>query len=71
LQVAGILALLALAVPAYATRPGAAGALAAGAVALLGRQWPFKLGLLSGVLVGMAVAMLIDGQRDTAPEDRR
>lgn len=62
LQFAGTLALLALVVPSWATWPGATGAVAAGVVALVGQAWPYKLGLLTGVLVGLLVATSVDGR---------
>lgn len=60
LQFAGTLALVALVVPLCQEWPGAAGALAAGVVALVGHSWPFRSGLLAGVLVGMIVATAVD-----------
>ena len=60
LQFAGTLALVALVVPFYRERPGAAGAFAAGVVALVGHAWPFKSGLLAGVVVGIIVATIVD-----------
>lgn len=65
LQFAGTLALLALVVPAVKNLPTAAGALIAGAVALVGHAWPFKAGLLAGVVIGIVVAMLVDQRRAT------
>lgn len=71
LQFAGTLALLALVVPSCASRPGAAGATVAGLVALLGQAWPYKLGLLSAVVLGMATAMVIDGLEVTTRAERQ
>jgi predicted branched-subunit amino acid permease len=67
LQFAGTLALVALVVPLCRERPGAAGALAAGVVALLGHAWPFRAGLLAGVVSGIIVATLVD-ERTPDPE---
>ena len=61
LQFAGTLALLALVIPLYRQRAGAAGALAAGLIALVGHAWPLKSGLLAGVVAGIIVATLVDG----------
>jgi predicted branched-subunit amino acid permease len=71
LEFAGTLALLALAVPSCATRPGAAGALVAGLMALAGQHWPYKLGLLSGVVLGITAAMVVDGLVMAANGERR
>jgi len=60
LEFAGTLALVALVVPSCRDRPGAIGALTAGVVALLGHSWPFRSGLLAGVVVGIIVATLVD-----------
>lgn len=66
LQFAGVLALIALVVPLCKQRPQALGALAAGAVALIGHAWPYKAGLLAGVLAGILVATLADEMATTA-----
>lgn len=60
LEFAGTLALLALVIPFFHHRPGAAGGLTAGVVALAGHQWPFRMGLFVGVLAGIAVATWLD-----------
>lgn len=61
LQFAGTLALLALVVPLCRQRAGAAGAVAAGITALASQSWPLKSGLFAGVVVGIAVASLVEG----------
>jgi len=71
LEFAGTLALLALAVPSCATRPGATGALVAGLMALAGQHWPYKLGLLSGVVLGITAAMIVDGLVESTDGERR
>jgi uncharacterized integral membrane protein len=38
------------------------GALVAGVTAVLAHALPYKLGLLAAVIVGMVVAMLVEGQ---------
>ncbi len=71
LQFAGTLALLALVIPLCRERPGAAGAAAAGMVALIGHGWPLRSGLLAAVAVGIAVATLVDALgADPLPEAR-
>lgn len=60
LQFAGTLALVALVVPLCLERPGAAGALTAGVVALIGHSWPFRSGLLAGAIAGIVVATIVD-----------
>jgi predicted branched-subunit amino acid permease len=60
LEFAGTLALLALVIPFFRHIPGAAGGLTAGAVALAGHEWPFRMGLFVGVMAGIAVAMWLD-----------
>lgn len=60
LELAGTLALVALVVPLCTRLPALAGVIAAGAVAVLARGWPLKLGLLAGVVCGIAVAMLAE-----------
>jgi predicted branched-subunit amino acid permease len=71
LQFAGTLALLALVVPSCTTWPGATGALVAGVVALAGRAWPYRLGLLTGVVVGLVVATSVEGRRAAATTEHR
>jgi predicted branched-subunit amino acid permease len=61
LELAGTLALVALVVPLCTRMPALAGVLAAGAVAVFARHWPLKLGLLAGVICGIAIAMLVEG----------
>jgi len=60
LQFAGTLALVALVVPLCRALPGASGATAAGVVALVGHGWPFRAGLLMAVVIGIAVATVVD-----------
>lgn len=69
LEFTGTLALVALAGPMLNARPAVAGAVAAGAVALLAHALPFRLGLLCGALAGIVVASLADARRrdPTAP----
>ena len=60
LQFAGTLALLPLVMPSVRSWAGAAGALAAGSVSLAASAWPYKSGLLAGVVVGIIVATVVD-----------
>jgi predicted branched-subunit amino acid permease len=60
LQFAGTLALVALVVPLCREWPAAIGAATAGAVALLGRAWPLRSGLLAAVVAGLIVATVVD-----------
>jgi predicted branched-subunit amino acid permease len=58
---AGTLAIVCITVPMVSTRPALAGALVAGATAVLAHAMPFKLGLLAAVIVGMFTAMAVEG----------
>lgn len=60
LQFAGTLALLALVVPALKNAPTAVGAIVAGAVALVGHGWPYKSGLLAGIVIGIITASVTE-----------
>lgn len=56
----GVLAVLALAAPMIKGGPAWAATLAAGLVAAVGRQWPWKLGLIGAVLAGVLAALLVE-----------
>ncbi len=58
---AGTLAIICIVVPMVVSKPTLCGVLTAGAVAVLAAGLPYKLGLLLAVLVGMGVAMLVEG----------
>ncbi|MGB6055241.1 MAG: AzlC family ABC transporter permease [Burkholderiaceae bacterium] len=58
---AGTLALLAVLIPLTVNRAALAGVVVAGATAVLAAGLPFRLGLLLGVILGMAAAMAVDG----------
>jgi predicted branched-subunit amino acid permease len=60
LDLAGTLALVALVVPLCTRIPVVAGVATAGAVSVLARGLPLKLGLLAAVVCGIAAAMLAD-----------
>lgn len=57
LEFAATLAILCVMIPLTLNRPALLGVLVAGAVSILAAAWPFKLGLLAGVVAGMACAM--------------
>ena len=59
LEFAGSLAVLALLVPACMARPALAGAVVAGAVAVLGRSWPLRTGVLAGMAAGIGAAFVV------------
>lgn len=54
------LTFIALLVPMLTDRPAVAAALAAGVVALVGAGWPYKLGLVTAAVVGIAVGAWLD-----------
>jgi predicted branched-subunit amino acid permease len=60
LELAGVLALIALAIPLITTLPTVAGCLAASVIALLGAQWPLRLGIIGAVVAGVTVAMIVE-----------
>jgi predicted branched-subunit amino acid permease len=66
LQFAGTLALLPLIMPSVRSWAGATGALVAGGVSLAAGSWPYKLGLLAGIVAGIAAATAVDGLRSAA-----
>lgn len=57
LDLAGTLALLALAIPLLGTLPAAAGAAVTAVVALAGADWPLRLGLVAAVASGIVAAL--------------
>ena len=63
LDLAGPLALIALAIPLLDAMPAIAGAVVAGAVAVLGAAWPMRLGLIAAIVVGVATATLAEKAR--------
>ena len=64
LEYAAILALIAFTVPMINSVPALAGALVAGAVAVLAYPLPLKLGLVTAVVVGIAAAMAAEITRE-------
>ncbi len=69
----GVLAVLALAAPLVRGPAAWAAATVGGTVALIGRDWPWKLGLIAAVVAGVAVAMATEHRlaRRAGAEDRR
>lgn len=59
------LTFIALLIPAVTDRPALAATLVAGAIALVGAGWPYKLGLVLAALSGIAIGALLE--RRTAP----
>jgi predicted branched-subunit amino acid permease len=59
LDFAGTVAILCMTVPLITNNAGLAGVVVAGAVAVLARPLPYKLGLLLAVVGGMVVAMIV------------
>jgi predicted branched-subunit amino acid permease len=57
---AGTLAIVCILVPLVVNRAGLIGVAVAATTAVLARGLPYKLGLLAAVVLGMAVAMLVD-----------
>ena len=62
------LTFIALLVPALTDRPSVAAALSAGIIALVGAGWPYKLGLVTAALVGIAVGAWLDRGRSPSSE---
>jgi predicted branched-subunit amino acid permease len=65
LELAGTLALIALIVPLAKMRPAFGGMLVAATIAVLAHALPMRLGLLLGILGGMAVALTLERRRAT------
>lgn len=57
---AGTLAIICIMLPLVMSRAAVIGAIAAGVVAVLAANFPYKLGLLLAVLVGMSVSMAVE-----------
>lgn len=65
---AGTLAILCVLLPMVLDRATLIGVVVAGCVALLTIQWPYKLGILLAVLVGMVCSMLWEEWREHHPK---
>lgn len=68
---AGTLALLAVLIPMTINRAALGGVLVSGVVAVAAAGLPYRLGLLTGVIAGMIVAMMIDSMMGKATEKKR
>ncbi len=55
----GVLAIMALIGPMLAARPALGAALAAGTVALIGRDWPWRMGMFAAIAAGIAAAVVM------------
>jgi predicted branched-subunit amino acid permease len=64
LDFAGLLALLALWVPALASRPTLIGSVVAAGLSLALDRLPFRAGLVAAILAGIAVAVAVDRWRE-------
>jgi len=60
------LTFIALLIPAVTDRPALAAALTAGLVALVAAGWPYKLGLVTAALTGIAAGALLENRRRAA-----
>jgi predicted branched-subunit amino acid permease len=65
------LTFIALLVPVLTDRPSVAAALSAGIIALVGAGWPYKLGLVTAALVGIAVGAWLDRGRSQSSEQEQ
>jgi predicted branched-subunit amino acid permease len=65
------LTFIALLVPVLTDRPSVAAALSAGIIALVGAGWPYKLGLVTAALVGIAVGAWLDRRRSQSREQEQ
>jgi 4-azaleucine resistance transporter AzlC len=65
------LTFIALLVPALTDRPSVAAALSAGIIALVGAGWPYKLGLVTAALVGIAVGAWLDRGHSQSSEQEQ
>lgn len=63
------LTFIALMIPALVDRPAVAAAVSAGAVAVIGAGWPYKMGLVAAAIIGITVGTVLEGRRRTAAGD--
>ncbi len=68
---AGTLALLAITIPLLADRAGAIAVLVAGAVCLIGLDWPYRLNMVAAVLAATIVGVFIDRYLPPTPPKPR
>ncbi|MCM0044241.1 MAG: AzlC family ABC transporter permease [Burkholderiaceae bacterium] len=57
---AGSLALLAMTIPLVKSRPTVAGVIVSGGVAVAAAGWPYRLGLLLAIVLGIATAVAVE-----------
>jgi 4-azaleucine resistance transporter AzlC len=60
------LTFIALVVPALYDRPSLAAAVSAGVVAVLGADWPYKLGLMAAAMTGIVIGLLVEAWQSSA-----
>ena len=65
------LTFIALVVPMLRDRPSLAAAVSAGAVAVLGANWPYKLGLMAAATTGIVVGLLVEAWSSPARRNQR
>ncbi len=63
----GILAIMALIGPMLAARAALGAALAASTVALIGRDWPWRMGMVAAIVAGIAAALVLSRQVPPPP----
>ncbi|MDB5855665.1 MAG: AzlC family transporter permease [Herminiimonas sp.] len=68
---AGTLALLAITIPLIINLPALVGVVVASVVGVLGASFPYRLGLLLAIVLGMTAAMMVDSVLDQDSDDRR
>jgi predicted branched-subunit amino acid permease len=68
---AGTLALLAITIPLIINLPALVGVVVASVVGVLGASFPYRLGLLLAIVLGMTAAMIVDSVLDQDSGGRR
>jgi predicted branched-subunit amino acid permease len=68
---AGTLALLAITIPLIINVPALVGVLVASVVGVLAYSFPWRLGLLLAIVLGMTAAMMVDSVMDAGSRGRR
>lgn len=65
------LTFIALVVPMLQDRPSLAAAVSAGAVAVFGADWPYKLGLMAAATAGIVAGLLVEAWSSPVRRDQR
>jgi predicted branched-subunit amino acid permease len=65
------LTFIALVVPMLHDRPSLAAALSAGVVAVVGADWPYKLGLMAAATSGIVIGLLVEAWQSSAGRNER